>query len=215
MEVALLHLVPTTNHVSSFQSLPTFSHSIGKSLDSSSVKAPSEVSQSPPGSAPAIFSTKLTDILGCARRGSGPSAVPDSEAAAHSTQSPPQTPIMPTRFTDLVSSVGRTPVPQPQTESPSSRSSAPPPQTSSPPPPPPSVSVQSEYIVTVMHFHKYPLDRSGAFIKAEATVRDFRSGLQCQIDKEKPKDMLRPLSSSKVEQEAVKGGRERARGNEK
>ncbi|XP_026076106.1 calcium/calmodulin-dependent protein kinase type II subunit beta-like isoform X1 [Carassius auratus] len=40
----------------------------GKSLNSSSVKAPSEVSQSPPGSVPAIFSTKLTDILGCARR---------------------------------------------------------------------------------------------------------------------------------------------------
>ncbi|XP_016302758.1 calcium/calmodulin-dependent protein kinase type II delta chain isoform X3 [Sinocyclocheilus anshuiensis] len=115
----------------------------GKSLDSSSVKAPSEVSQSPPGSVPAIFSTKLTDILGCARRGSGPSAVPDSEAAAHSTQSPPQTPIMQTQFTDLVSSVGRAPVPQPQTESPSSRTSVPTPQTSSPPTLPPSVSVQT------------------------------------------------------------------------
>uniref|UniRef100_A0A671MDR9 calcium/calmodulin-dependent protein kinase n=1 Tax=Sinocyclocheilus anshuiensis TaxID=1608454 RepID=A0A671MDR9_9TELE len=43
-------------------------------------------------------STKLTDILGCARRGSGPSAVPDSEAAAHSTQSPPQTPIMQSEY---------------------------------------------------------------------------------------------------------------------
>ncbi|XP_016375312.1 calcium/calmodulin-dependent protein kinase type II subunit beta-like isoform X8 [Sinocyclocheilus rhinocerous] len=74
----------------------------GKSLDSSSVKAPTEVSQSPPGSAPAIFSTKLTDILGCARRGSGPSAVPDSEAAAHSTQSPPQTPIMQTRKQEII-----------------------------------------------------------------------------------------------------------------
>ncbi|KAK7120970.1 hypothetical protein R3I94_020829 [Phoxinus phoxinus] len=62
----------------------------GKSLDSSLIKAPSEVSQSPPGSAPAIFSTKLTDILGCARRGSGPSSGPDTEAAAPSTQSPPQ-----------------------------------------------------------------------------------------------------------------------------
>uniref|UniRef100_A0A8C2JYA3 calcium/calmodulin-dependent protein kinase n=1 Tax=Cyprinus carpio TaxID=7962 RepID=A0A8C2JYA3_CYPCA len=115
----------------------------GKSLYSSSVKAPSEVSQSPPGSVPAIFSTKLTDILGCTRRGSGPPAAPDSEAAAHSTQSPPQTPIMQTRFTDLVSSVGRVPVPQPQTESPSSRTSVPPPQTSSPPTLPPSVSVQT------------------------------------------------------------------------
>ncbi|XP_042589129.1 calcium/calmodulin-dependent protein kinase type II subunit beta-like isoform X41 [Cyprinus carpio] len=116
----------------------------GKSLDSSSVKALSEVSQSHPGSAPAIFSTKLTDILGCARRGSGPSAVPNSEAAAHSTQSPPQTPIMQTRFTDLVSCVGRAPVPQPQTELPSSRTSGPLPQTS-PPTPSPSVSAQSEY----------------------------------------------------------------------
>uniref|UniRef100_A0A8C1JYH2 calcium/calmodulin-dependent protein kinase n=1 Tax=Cyprinus carpio TaxID=7962 RepID=A0A8C1JYH2_CYPCA len=74
----------------------------GKSLDSSSVKAISEVSQSHPGSAPAIFSTKLTDILGCARRGSGPSAVPNSEAAAHSTQSPPQTPIMQTRKQEII-----------------------------------------------------------------------------------------------------------------
>ncbi|XP_067253546.1 calcium/calmodulin-dependent protein kinase type II subunit beta isoform X10 [Chanodichthys erythropterus] len=115
----------------------------GKSLDSSSIKAPFEVSQSPPGSAPAIFSTKLTDILGCARRGSGPSAVPDTEAAALSTQSPPQTPIMQTRFTDLVSSVGRAPVPQPQAESTSSRTSVPPPQPSSPPTPPPSVSMQT------------------------------------------------------------------------
>ncbi|XP_050976282.1 LOW QUALITY PROTEIN: calcium/calmodulin-dependent protein kinase type II subunit beta [Labeo rohita] len=115
----------------------------GKSLDSSSVKAPFEVSQSPPGSAPAIFSTKLTDILGCARRGSGPSAVPDSEAAAHSTQSPPQTPLMQTRFTDLVSSVGRAPVPQPQTESLPLEPLPPLSQTSSPPPPSPSVSVQT------------------------------------------------------------------------
>uniref|UniRef100_A0A671Q1N2 calcium/calmodulin-dependent protein kinase n=1 Tax=Sinocyclocheilus anshuiensis TaxID=1608454 RepID=A0A671Q1N2_9TELE len=45
-----------------------------------------------------LASTKLTDILGCARRGSGPSAVPDSEAAAHSTQSPPQTPIMQSEY---------------------------------------------------------------------------------------------------------------------
>lgn len=51
------------------------------------------------------------------------------------------------RFTDLVSSVGRAPVPQPQAEATSSRTSVPPPQPSSPPTPPPSVSVQSEYIV--------------------------------------------------------------------
>uniref|UniRef100_A0A8C1R4R9 calcium/calmodulin-dependent protein kinase n=1 Tax=Cyprinus carpio TaxID=7962 RepID=A0A8C1R4R9_CYPCA len=90
-----------------------------------------------------VKATKLTDILGCTRRGSGPPAAPDSEAAAHSTQSPPQTPIMQTRFTDLVSSVGRVPVPQPQTELPSSRTSVPPPQTSSPSTLPPSVSVQT------------------------------------------------------------------------
>lgn len=58
---------------------------------------------------------------------------------------------------------------------------------------------------------QFSLEGSGMFIKAETIVRDFRSGLQCQIDKEKLKDMSRPLSSSKVEQEAVKGGR--GRGN--
>ncbi|XP_051971764.1 calcium/calmodulin-dependent protein kinase type II subunit gamma-like isoform X1 [Xyrauchen texanus] len=118
----------------------------GKSLDSGSIKAPSEVSQSPPGSAPAIFSTKLSDILGCARRGSGPSAMPEREAAALSTPSPPHTPVIQTRFTDLVSSVGRVPAPQPQAETTTFRNSAPPPQHSSPPTPPPSspsVSVQT------------------------------------------------------------------------
>ncbi|XP_077099739.1 calcium/calmodulin-dependent protein kinase type II subunit beta isoform X4 [Siphateles boraxobius] len=74
----------------------------GKSLDSSSIKAPSEVSQSPPGSAPAIFSTKLTDILGCARRVSGPSTGPDTEATALSTQSPPQTPVLQTRKQEII-----------------------------------------------------------------------------------------------------------------
>lgn len=34
--------------------------------------------------------TKLTDILGCARRGSGPTAASDSEV----TLSPPHTPVM-------------------------------------------------------------------------------------------------------------------------
>ncbi|XP_051539795.1 calcium/calmodulin-dependent protein kinase type II delta chain-like isoform X2 [Myxocyprinus asiaticus] len=93
-----------------------------------------------------VKATKLTDILGCARRGSGPSAMPEREAAALSTPSPPHTPVIQTRFTDLVSSVGRVPAPQPQAESTSFRSSAPPPQHSSPPTPPPSgpsVSVQT------------------------------------------------------------------------
>ncbi|XP_059401533.1 calcium/calmodulin-dependent protein kinase type II subunit beta-like isoform X34 [Carassius carassius] len=49
-----------------------------------------------------IKATKLTDILGCARKGSGPPAVPDSEASAHSTQSPPQTPIMQTRKQEII-----------------------------------------------------------------------------------------------------------------
>ncbi|XP_059394876.1 calcium/calmodulin-dependent protein kinase type II subunit beta isoform X11 [Carassius carassius] len=145
----------------------------GKSLDSGSVKALSEVSQSSPGSAPAIFSTKLTDILGCARRGSGPSAVPNSEAAAHSTQSPPQTPIMQTRFTDLVSCVGRAPVPQPQTESPSSRTSGPPPQTSSPPPP--SVSAQSEYIVCAYSIRSNPRCTLKALIISNKVCIEFKT----------------------------------------
>nr|XP_055063540.1 calcium/calmodulin-dependent protein kinase type II delta chain isoform X15 [Misgurnus anguillicaudatus] len=70
----------------------------GKTLDSSSVKAPSEVSQSTLGSAPSIFS----------------------------------------RFTDLVSGLGRSPAPQPQADSTSSRTSAPPPQPSYSLTPPPS-----------------------------------------------------------------------------
>ncbi|XP_042621449.1 calcium/calmodulin-dependent protein kinase type II subunit beta isoform X39 [Cyprinus carpio] len=49
-----------------------------------------------------VKATKLTDILGCTRRGSGPPAAPDSEAAAHSTQSPPQTPIMQTRKQEII-----------------------------------------------------------------------------------------------------------------
>ncbi|XP_057176456.1 calcium/calmodulin-dependent protein kinase type II subunit beta isoform X8 [Triplophysa rosa] len=118
----------------------------GKSLDSGSVKAPSEVSQSPLSSAPPVFSTKLTDILGCARRGSGPAVASDSEV----TPSPPHTPVTQTRFTDLVSGVGRTPTQHPQVESTTSRICAPPPQPSFPltlPPSGPSVSVQSEYSV--------------------------------------------------------------------
>ncbi|KAA0704230.1 Calcium/calmodulin-dependent protein kinase type II subunit beta [Triplophysa tibetana] len=115
---------------------------VGKSLDSGSVKAPSEVSQSPLSSAPPVFSTKLTDILGCARRGSGPAVGSDSEVTA----SPPHPPVTQTRFTDLVSGVGRTPTQHPQVESTTSRTCAPPPQPSFPLIPPPSgtlVSVQT------------------------------------------------------------------------
>nr|XP_055063548.1 calcium/calmodulin-dependent protein kinase type II delta chain isoform X23 [Misgurnus anguillicaudatus] len=110
----------------------------GKTLDSSSVKAPSEVSQSTLGSAPSIFSSKLSDVLGCARRGSGPAAIPDSEPISRSAPSPPHNPVTQTRFTDLVSGLGRSPAPQPQADSTSSRTSAPPPQPSYSLTPPPS-----------------------------------------------------------------------------
>ncbi|XP_055063542.2 calcium/calmodulin-dependent protein kinase type II delta chain isoform X10 [Misgurnus anguillicaudatus] len=109
-----------------------------KTLDSSSVKAPSEVSQSTLGSAPSIFSSKLSDVLGCPRRGSGPAAIPDSEPISRSAPSPPHNPVTQTRFTDLVSGLGRSPAPQPQADSTSSRTSAPPPQPSYSLTPPPS-----------------------------------------------------------------------------
>ncbi|XP_065119159.1 calcium/calmodulin-dependent protein kinase type II subunit beta isoform X18 [Paramisgurnus dabryanus] len=74
----------------------------GKTLDSSSVKAPSEVSQSTLGSAPSIFSSKLSDVLGCARRGSGPAAVPDSEPISRSVPSPPHNPVTQTRKQEII-----------------------------------------------------------------------------------------------------------------
>ncbi|XP_037403007.1 calcium/calmodulin-dependent protein kinase type II subunit beta isoform X14 [Pygocentrus nattereri] len=117
----------------------------GKSLDSGSLKAASESGQSPPGPAPAIFSSKLTDILGCVRRGSGPTAPPDTEGGAPSVPAPPHTPAIQTRLTNLVSSMGRAPAPsQPEPET----APAPPSQPFSPPIPPrssPSLSVRSEY----------------------------------------------------------------------
>ncbi|XP_072570143.1 calcium/calmodulin-dependent protein kinase type II subunit beta isoform X3 [Paramormyrops kingsleyae] len=124
----------------------------GKSLDSSSVKTQSSSTSlpetGPPQSpTPAIFSSKLTDILGCVRRGSGP--VSDGEGgfgtppAAPRAPSPPHTPVAPmqaSRLTDIVSSVRRGSAPQPGPEA------APPPPRSSPPPPPsssPSLSSQT------------------------------------------------------------------------
>nr|XP_055063543.1 calcium/calmodulin-dependent protein kinase type II delta chain isoform X18 [Misgurnus anguillicaudatus] len=74
----------------------------GKTLDSSSVKAPSEVSQSTLGSAPSIFSSKLSDVLGCARRGSGPAAIPDSEPISRSAPSPPHNPVTQTRKQEII-----------------------------------------------------------------------------------------------------------------
>ncbi|XP_072514163.1 calcium/calmodulin-dependent protein kinase type II subunit beta isoform X5 [Salminus brasiliensis] len=115
----------------------------GKSLDSSSLKAgiSSEHGQSTPGPAPAVFSSKLTDILGCVRRGPGPTAPPDTEGGSPSVPSPPHTPAMQTRLSNLVSSVGRASAPlQPEMVP------APTPQPSSPPSLPrssPSLSVQT------------------------------------------------------------------------
>ncbi|XP_073730664.1 calcium/calmodulin-dependent protein kinase type II subunit beta isoform X16 [Misgurnus anguillicaudatus] len=73
-----------------------------KTLDSSSVKAPSEVSQSTLGSAPSIFSSKLSDVLGCPRRGSGPAAIPDSEPISRSAPSPPHNPVTQTRKQEII-----------------------------------------------------------------------------------------------------------------
>uniref|UniRef100_A0A672QBT1 calcium/calmodulin-dependent protein kinase n=1 Tax=Sinocyclocheilus grahami TaxID=75366 RepID=A0A672QBT1_SINGR len=53
------------------------------------------------------------------------------------------------RFTDLVSCVGHAPVPQHQTESPSSRTSVPPPQTSSPPTPSVSAQTRKQEIIKI------------------------------------------------------------------
>ncbi|XP_048875386.1 calcium/calmodulin-dependent protein kinase type II delta chain isoform X21 [Brienomyrus brachyistius] len=124
----------------------------GKSLDNSSVKSQSSSTSQPEAGLPqspnpAIFSSKLTDILGCVRRGSGP--VSDGEGgfgtppAAPRAPSPPHTPVAPmqaSRLTDIVSSVRRGSAPQPGPEA------APPPPRSSPPPPPsssPSLSSQT------------------------------------------------------------------------
>ncbi|XP_036384282.1 calcium/calmodulin-dependent protein kinase type II subunit beta isoform X12 [Megalops cyprinoides] len=123
----------------------------GKSIDSSSVKAQSSTSSQPeanqpaPGPAPAVFSSKLTDILGCVRRGSGP--VSDGEGGAStppavlSAPSPPHTPVLPvqtSRLTDIVSSVRRGSGPQPDSEAIPARAPAPQPQSPTPPSLPPS-----------------------------------------------------------------------------
>lgn len=58
--VPSLHALLSQSDLSNL--FPPFpSRTIGKSLDSSSIKAPSEVSQSPPGSAPAIFCKSQND----------------------------------------------------------------------------------------------------------------------------------------------------------
>ncbi|XP_029108537.1 calcium/calmodulin-dependent protein kinase type II subunit beta isoform X14 [Scleropages formosus] len=75
----------------------------GKNLDSASVKAQSSSGSqheaAPQSPSPAVFSSKLTDILGCVRRGSGP--VSDGEGGvsnpppAPPAPSPPHNPLAP------------------------------------------------------------------------------------------------------------------------
>ncbi|XP_069038003.1 calcium/calmodulin-dependent protein kinase type II subunit beta isoform X15 [Lepisosteus oculatus] len=129
----------------------------GKSLDSSSVKAQSssgshsEAVQSPQSPPPAVFSSKLTDILGCVRRGSGPGS--DSEGGASSAPAPqqgplpPHTPVIPlqtSRLTDIVGSVRRGSAPHSDSEGVSARPSVPPPRSSPPPLPPSSPSMSPQ-----------------------------------------------------------------------
>ncbi|KAK1800845.1 hypothetical protein P4O66_006024, partial [Electrophorus voltai] len=88
----------------------------GKSVDRSPLKAASEPGQAPgpaPGPAPASLSSKLTDVLGCARRSSGPVAPHDSKGGASLVPSPPHSPATQARSTSLVNSVGRPPAPPP------------------------------------------------------------------------------------------------------
>ncbi|XP_064165152.1 calcium/calmodulin-dependent protein kinase type II subunit beta isoform X2 [Anguilla rostrata] len=128
----------------------------GKSLESSSARAQPEANQPAAGPAPSVFSTKLTDILGCVRRDSGP--ISDGEGggstppATLSAPSPPQTPVLPMHMaglTDIVSSIRRgSGPPQPESELAPARPVAPLPQ--SPPPPSlppsgPSLTSLSEY----------------------------------------------------------------------
>ncbi|XP_030647350.1 calcium/calmodulin-dependent protein kinase type II subunit beta-like [Chanos chanos] len=132
----------------------------GRSLESSStVKSQSSTSsqpdsaQPPQGPSPAVFSTKLTDLLGCVRKGSGP--LSDGEAGASSLQttlsapSPPQTPVTPmqmSRLTDVVSSVRRGSAPPAETEAGPNKPVSSPSHPSPPPPVPsssPSLPVQS------------------------------------------------------------------------
>ncbi|XP_076876809.1 calcium/calmodulin-dependent protein kinase type II delta chain isoform X22 [Brachyhypopomus gauderio] len=122
----------------------------GKSLDNSPLKAAVEPGQVPPGFAPSptptIFSSKLTDVLGCARKGSGP-ATPHDKGGASFVPSPPHTPATQARLTSLVNSVGRTSAPpQPEPGTAPSPASAPQPCPSSPSTPllsSPSLSVQT------------------------------------------------------------------------
>ncbi|XP_042565226.1 calcium/calmodulin-dependent protein kinase type II subunit beta isoform X1 [Clupea harengus] len=110
-----------------------------RAVESSSVKSSSDSSLSAAAAAPVIFSSKLSDVLGSMRRSSGPTGGGDKDGGAQSAPSPPHTPSMQTRLTDLVSNVCRAPAPQVAMET--SRPTAPPPP--SQPPSGSSLSVQS------------------------------------------------------------------------
>ncbi|XP_017306954.1 calcium/calmodulin-dependent protein kinase (CaM kinase) II beta 1 isoform X7 [Ictalurus punctatus] len=133
----------------------------GKSVDNSSGQTQSNPSfqgdHTVQGPAPPVFSsTKLSDLLGVVRRGSGPAT--DGEGSASTPSPTPQTPNIPlqmSRLTDLVSSVRKSSVPQTDADSatPSRPHTAPNPvpapnpitassqfSQSSPPPPQPSSS---------------------------------------------------------------------------
>ncbi|XP_063066013.1 calcium/calmodulin-dependent protein kinase type II subunit beta isoform X2 [Engraulis encrasicolus] len=93
--------------------------------------------------APVIFSSKLSDILGQARRASVPAE--RERGGGHSAPSPPHTPAMQTRLTDLVSNVWGAPAasaPGPQVAKETPRA-APPSSGPHAPPPPSSHSSSS------------------------------------------------------------------------
>ncbi|XP_053085037.1 calcium/calmodulin-dependent protein kinase (CaM kinase) II beta 1 isoform X20 [Pangasianodon hypophthalmus] len=95
----------------------------GKSVDNSSGQTQSNPSSQADhtvqGPVPPVFSsTKLSDLLGVVRRGSGPAA--DGEGSTSTPSPTPQTPNIPmqmSRLTDLVSSVRKSSVPQADADS--------------------------------------------------------------------------------------------------
>ncbi|XP_060763302.1 calcium/calmodulin-dependent protein kinase (CaM kinase) II beta 1 isoform X4 [Neoarius graeffei] len=95
----------------------------GKSVDNSSGQTQSNPSfqadYTVQGPAPPVFSsTKLSDLLGVVRRGSGPAA--DGEGSASTPSPTPQTPNIPmqmSRLTDLMSSVRKSSGPQANADS--------------------------------------------------------------------------------------------------
>ncbi|KAM9447037.1 calcium/calmodulin-dependent protein kinase (CaM kinase) II beta 1 isoform 5-T5 [Clarias gariepinus] len=126
----------------------------GKSVENSSGQTQSNPSflaeHTVQGPAPPVFSTtKLSDLLGVVRRGSGPAT--DGEGSASTPSPTPQTPNIPmqmSRLTDLVSNVRKSSVPPADADS--ATHSRPPPPHHSPNPvpapnpiPPPSQISQS------------------------------------------------------------------------